>query len=142
MTTEMAEPEQEDQLNLGQDLDVSEMDTELERTKQNENKPNGATLLSVQTVECEAEPEELPYYMKNSFKHAFTVLDVSKSGSLGKSQLHVVCANICRVLGMKYLSENFETFKGQDCKTLTWEEFLGFLERHLLQEGMTMIIPV
>lgn len=69
---------------------------------------------------------QLSYAGENCFRHVYEFLDFNKEGHMNKSQLQVVCANVCRVLDISYFPEDLEQFI-KDSKTLSIDEFLSYV---------------
>ena len=87
-------------------------------------------------LEERAGSKKLDYSLENGFRHIFHVLDFDKKGSVNKSSLQVICANICRVLDILYMPEHLESFKGEG-KKLEEEGFLEYV-RHLVRKAIGM----
>ena len=77
--------------------------------------------------------KRLEYGLENSFRHVFQVIDFNKEGSVKKSSLQVICANICRVLEIIYMPDHLEVFKG-DGKKLDEDGFIEYV-RHLVRKA-------
>eukprot|EP00795_Rhopilema_esculentum_P015571 gene15571-6838_t len=77
--------------------------------------------------------KRLEYGLENSFRHVFQVIDFNKEGSVKKSSLQVICANVCRVLEILYMPDHLEVFKG-DGKKLDEDGFLEYV-RHLVRKA-------
>lgn len=70
----------------------------------------------------------------NGIKHAVSTLDESSSGTVSKSQLQALVANVCQAIKISFVSEYLENYLPEK-DDLSVSEFLEFLESTLLVKG-------
>jgi len=70
----------------------------------------------------------------NSIRHTFQTLDEANSGKVAKSKLQVLCASICRDIGVTFDTQHLADFKSAST-TITFQDFIQYLEDHLLVKG-------
>lgn len=80
------------------------------------------------TEELRCGAKKLAYYVENSFRLVFHVLDFKKEGNINKSSVQVICANICRVLDILYMPEHLAHFNGEG-KKIDEETFLEYFRQ-------------
>lgn len=77
---------------------------------------------------------KLDYFISNGLRQVFEQLDVKSKGSLAKTQLQVICANICNVLKLKYSAEELVGYQKEKVE-LTFAEFWSYVNDELLPKG-------
>ena len=70
----------------------------------------------------------------NSIRHTFQTLDETNSGKVAKSKLQVLCASICRDIGVTFDTQHLTDFKSTST-TITFQDFVKYLQGHLLVKG-------
>ncbi|XP_030622084.1 switch-associated protein 70 [Chanos chanos] len=68
--------------------------------------------------------------------HAFTALDLDKTGKVSKSQLKVLSHNLCTVLGIPHNSRALEEhFKDDDAGPVSTQGYMPYLNRFILDKA-------
>lgn len=70
----------------------------------------------------------------NSIRHTFQTLDETNSRQVAKSKLQVLCASICRDIGVTFDTQHLTDFKSSST-TITFQDFIQYLQSHLLVKG-------
>lgn len=70
----------------------------------------------------------------NSIRHTFQTLDETNSGKVAKSKLQVLCASICRDIGVTFDTQHLTDFKSSST-TITFQDFIQYLQDRLLVKG-------
>ena len=79
-------------------------------------------------------PVKLEYEQVNGIRHAVETLDEGKVGQVAKSKLQVMCASICRDLGVSYSAEDLTSFR-DETTSLSCRDFVEYLQEELLPKG-------
>ena len=79
-------------------------------------------------------PVKLEYEQVNGMRHAVETLDEGKVGQVAKSKLQVMCASICRDLGVSYSAEDLTSFR-DETTSLSCRDFVEYLQEELLPKG-------
>lgn len=85
--------------------------------------------------EQKSRPVKLEYEQINGIRHAFDTLDEGNVGQVSKSKLQVLCASICRDLGVNYSADDLTNFKENSSSSLSCRDFVEYLQEELLPKG-------
>lgn len=83
-------------------------------------------------------PVKLESAVLNSIRHSFQSLDETSSGKVAKSKLQVLCASICRDIGVTFDTQHLTDFKSPST-TITFQDFIQYLQDDLLSKGKLSI---
>lgn len=70
----------------------------------------------------------------NSIRHTFQTLDETNAGKVAKSKLQVLCASICRDIGVTFDTQHLADFKSTST-TISFQDFIQYLQDHLFVKG-------
>jgi hypothetical protein len=73
----------------------------------------------------------LEYFTANGLHQAFHVLDPKKTGKVIKTQLQILCINLCTVTNVPFSPDNIMKYKEKE-KELNFQEFLCYIASQIL----------
>ena len=76
----------------------------------------------------------LEYFTANGLHQAFQELDPKNTGKVAKTQLQILCINLCTVLGVPFSPENIMKFM-EETKELKFQDFLVYIGSNLLHKS-------
>ena len=76
----------------------------------------------------------LEYFTANGLHQAFNVLDPQNTGKVIKTQLQILCINLCTVTNVPFSPDKIMKYKEEE-KDLNFQEFLSYIASHILVES-------
>ncbi|XP_066934419.1 switch-associated protein 70-like [Clytia hemisphaerica] len=79
------------------------------------------------------ELKALEYFTANGLRQAFNVLDPKSTGKVTKTQLQILCINLCNVINVQFSPEDIMKFKDGE-KELQFQDFIAYIGSKLLRK--------
>ena len=76
----------------------------------------------------------LEYFTANGLNQAFNELDPKSTGKVAKTQLQILCINLCTVIKVPFSPEHIMKFM-EETKELQFQDFLVYIGSKLLQKS-------
>lgn len=86
-------------------------------------------------------PIKLESDVRNSIRHSFLLLDETSSGKVNKSKLQVLCASLCRDVGLTFNTQHLVDFNSPST-SITFQDFIQYLQNELLSQGTLNIFKL
>ena len=80
------------------------------------------------------ELKALEYFTANALRQAFNVLDPKNTGKVTKTQLQILCINLCNVVNVPFSPEDIMKFKDGE-KELQFQDFVAYIGSKLLRKS-------
>lgn len=81
----------------------------------------------------------LEYYTANGLNQAFNILDVKKSGNVPKTQLQILCINLCTVASIPFSADDLNNYEDSK-KELSFNEFLVYIGSKILTKMKDSVV--
>lgn len=129
----MADESCENKNNQQQQQQGSSGEDEVEVDGINEDKKSGKWDISLEASTLKRELRALDYFTINGLRQAFDVLDAKNNGRVAKTQLQIICINLCTVISVPFSAADLNGFT--ESIDLSFDDFHQYISTVLLPKS-------
>lgn len=97
------------------------------------DKQTGKWDISLEVSTLKRELRALDYFTTNGLRQSFNVLDAKKTGNVAKTQLQIICINLCTVIDVPFSAADLNGYTGS--LELSFDDFHKFISTTLLPKS-------